>query len=93
MTETNSEQNKRIITEAFGEQDTKTELHRRLFGKYITPENNPNDPQNNSSEFQKLQEHSQDFRGFAKERIEREFVQRQNEADNQKNQEIISDGV
>jgi hypothetical protein len=93
MTETNSEQNKRIIAEAFGEQDTKTELHQRLFGKYMTTENNPNDPQNNSSEFQKLQEHSQDFRGFAKERIEREFVQRQNEADNQQNQEIISDGV
>jgi hypothetical protein len=97
MTKTISEKNKRIIAEAFaeafGEQDTKTELHQRLFGKYITPETNANDPQNNSSEFQKLQEHSQDFRGFAKERIEREFVQRQTEADNKQNQEIISDGV
>jgi hypothetical protein len=96
MTETISETNKRIIAEAFTEafsEDTKTELHRRLFEKYITTQTNANEPQNNSSEFQKLQEHSQDFRIFAKERIEREFAQRQNEADNQQNQEIISDGV
>jgi hypothetical protein len=90
MTETISEKNKRIIaeafSEAFGEQDTKTELHQRLFGKYITKKNNPDAPQNNSSEFQKLREHSQDFRGFAKERFEREFAQKQTEAGNKQNQ-------
>ncbi len=90
MTETISEKNKQIIAEAFSEafgvQDTKTELHQRLFGKHITPKNNSDDPQDNLSEFQRLREHSQDFRKFAKERLEHDFAQKQNEADNKQNQ-------
>ncbi len=90
MTDRISEKNKQIIAEAFGEalgeQDTKNDFHRHLFGKYITPENNPDDPQDNFSEFQKLREHSQDFRNFAKERFEQEFAQKQTEADSKQNQ-------
>ncbi len=90
MTETSSEKYKQIIAEAFSEafgvQDTKTELHQRFFEKHITPNNNSDDPQDHLSEFQKLREHSQDFRKFAKERFEREFAQKQNEADNKQNQ-------
>ncbi len=74
-----SEKNKQIIAEAFGEQSTKNELHGRLFEKYLTQENNSDDPQDNLSEFQKLREHSQDFRSFTQERFEQGFKQTDNQ--------------
>ncbi len=98
MTENIKQKNKQIIAEAFSqafcEPDTKTELHQRIFGKYTTPKNNSDDmtPKNNSddtseqnlSEFQKLREHSQDFRNFAKERINIEFSKREKNKQEQK---------
>jgi 23S rRNA-/tRNA-specific pseudouridylate synthase len=85
-----SEKNKQIIAEAFSEafaaQSTKNEFHALLFGEYENQTANLqtdiSQTQDNSTEFQKLLEHSQDFRNFAKERFEQGFTQ--TETDNQK---------
>ncbi len=93
MTDRISEKNKQIIakvfSEALGEQAPKKEFHQRLFGKYRPAQNDAGDtsePENTSSEFQRLREHSQDFRSFAKERFEQEFAQKQSEDGNGQNQ-------